>query len=140
MRKFGLALLVFLIVAVFAANAEISTDTVREWVELGLGEGETITNLELEDKTFSVTVDLSGVKELYPGYITDLATDRASSITDQLLEHEEFDDEWEIMYLKFENVGYFFFTKDDIEVNDYDMRYIDVYDENYNSLINTDGT
>ena len=139
MRKFGLALLVFLIVAVFAANAEISTDTVREWVELGLGEGETITNLELEDKTFSVTVDLSGVKELYPGYITDLATDRASSITDQLLEHEEFDDEWEIMYLNFENVGYFFFTKDDIEVNDYDMRYIDVYDENYNSLINTDG-
>ena len=139
MRKLGLALLVFLIVAVFAANAEISTDTVREWVELGLGEGETITNLELEDNTFSVTVDLSGVKELYPGYITDLATDRASSITDQLLEHEEFDDEWEIMYLKFENVGYFFFTKDDIEVNDYDMRYIDVYDENYNSLINTDG-
>lgn len=140
MRRIALSLLLLALLAVFStASAATSPDTIREWIDGGIGKGETITSVELDDNTLSIAVDLGSVDELYPGYITDLATDRASSITDDLLDHPELDAEWEIIYLNFENVGYFFFTKDDIEKNEYDMRYMNVYDENYNSRITPEG-
>ena len=140
MRKISLLLLFLVLLAVLTiANAEASPDAIREWIDGDVGEGETITGVELDDNTLSVVVDLGSVDELYEGYIIDLATDRASSITDTLLDHPELDAEWEIIYLNFENVGYFFFTKDDIEINEYNMRYMNVYDDDYNSRITTDG-
>lgn len=140
MRRLPLVLLALALSAVIVcANAETSVDVIRGWVEEGLGQGETITRLELDDSILSVGVDLGTVDELYDGYIIDLATDRASSITDGLLDHSEFDAEWETIYINFENIGYFFFTKDDIETNEYDMRYMNVYDADYNSRITRDG-
>lgn len=140
MRKVTLALFLAALLAIFTtASAETSVDTIREWVSEGIGVGETITNVELDERVVSVAVDISNVKELYPGYMTDLATDRASSITDVLLDHEEFDAEWDIIYIDIEKVGYFFFTKDDIKTNEYNMRYMNVYDEDYNSRITVYG-
>lgn len=140
MKRLTMISLFLMLVLVFAvANAETSPDAIREWIDGDVGEGETITSVELADNTLSVVVELGSVNELYDGYIIDLATDRASSITDTLLDHPELDAEWEIIYINFENVGYFFFTKDDIETNEYNMRYMNVYDDEYNSRITTDG-
>lgn len=140
MKKTLTTILLLALLALFTtAYADTSADTIFEWIDGAIGEGEVITNVELNERTLSVVVDLSQVDELYPGFTIDLATDRASSITDDLLDHPDFDAEWDSINIIFENIGYFSFTKDDIETNEYDMRYMNVYDDDYNSRIVVDG-
>lgn len=133
------ALVAILLVASLVLGAfaygETSIETITEWVEGGLGIDEQITEVTLVDRVLTIDVDLSNVDELYPGYITDLATERASSITDNILDSTDFDAEWDSINIGFSDIGYFVFTKDDIETNEYDMRYMNVYDEEYNSRI-----
>ena len=140
MKKVLLSVVVILtLVACAIAHADTPIDTITEWVSGGIGEGESITSITLEDNRLAITVDLSGVDEMYPGYLVDLATERASSITDIILEHEDFDAEWDTIHIEYPKIGYFDLTKDDIETNEYDMRYMNVYDADYNSRIVTVG-
>jgi hypothetical protein len=118
----------FLFVSV-VASAETSIDTIRSWIDLGIGEGEIITDVSLDDRILSVYIDLLGTDEKYPGWYADLADIRTSSITDELLNHKEFDDEWDILFFNYKGVGAGVYSKLDIRVNEYDMRYIEVYND-----------
>ena len=136
MRKAVLSVAFVLALIICAcAFAETSTDTIKEWIDEGVGEGETITDVSLDDRILAITVDLGEVEELYDGYIIDLATERASSITDTLLDHDDFDAEWDNILLMFTDVGYFDLNKNDIETNEYDLRFMNVYNDDYSSRI-----
>lgn len=134
MKKF-LFTVVLLLAFCMIAHADTSIDTISEWVNDGIGENESVLSIALDERILRIEIDLSGVDEMYPGYLVDLATDRTSSITDIILDNPEFDAEWDEMHIAYPNVGYFNLTKDDIEINEYDMRYMNVYDEDYNSTI-----
>ncbi len=136
--KRTLAVILCLLLMICAAHAETALDTIMGFVRNGLGEKAEVVKVELEDRTLSIIVDMSPIDSLYDGFYADLTTDYAASVTDELLNHRELDDEWDIVFIEAVNVGYFFFTKDDIHDDDafgVRMRYFPVYDENYNSLI-----
>jgi len=140
MKKVFLSIMVIMTLFVCAiARAETPVSTITEWVNDGIGEGESILSITLEDNVLAISIDLSGVEELYPGYLLDLATDRTASITDTILEHEDFDAEWDKIHIEYPKTGFFILTKDDIEINEYGMRFMNVYDDEYNSRITTAG-
>lgn len=95
--------------------------TVREWVDQGLGIGETVSNLLLENRTLSMSINL-GSGGILP--LEDLAESRVSSITDEILNHTEFDSEWDKIVISFTDVRDYIFTKDDIISSSYG-RYFD---------------
>ena len=104
------------------AETSSALDPVREWIDKGLGIGEIVSNLKLENRTLSMTINL-GSGGIIP--IEDLAESRASSITDEILDHEEFDSEWDKIVISFTGVRDYTFTKDDIITNSLGMRYFD---------------
>lgn len=128
-----LLLLAFTVCAV--ASAATSADTITEWIDGSIGADDVLKRAELDGAVLDIVVDISGVDELYDGYFIDYATDRASSITDELLDHPEFDAEWDSILIEFPDVGYFAFSKDDIKTNEYNMRYMEVYNDDYSSRI-----
>lgn len=132
------AVILCLLLLMCAAHAEAPLDTILGFVRNGLAEKAEVVKCDLDDRTLSIVVDMSPVEPLYDGFYADLTTDYAASVTDELLNHRELDDEWDIVFIEAVNVGYFFFTKDDIHDDDafgVRMRYFPVYDDNYNSLI-----
>lgn len=124
-----IAAVVAISVAFVSTAAEVPAETIENWIAEGIGEGESITSVTLDDRVLSISVDLSGAEELYPGYLAELADIRTSSITDELLDHEELDADWDILFFSYEGIGVGFYTKDDIRVNEYGLRYIEVYNE-----------
>ena len=134
MKRLLVIVLCLLLIA-FSAYAETALDTINDIIQLGVGEGMEITRIELDDRTLSIVVDFSNVDPRFSDILPDLATGVASGITDELLDHEELDSEWDIIFIEVIDVGYFFFTKDDITLNEYNMRYMKVYDDDFNSRI-----
>lgn len=121
------SILIALSFVLCTATAETSVETILSWIADDVGEGEAISNVTLIDRVLSVYIDLSGAEELYPGYLADLADIRTSGITDTLLDHEDFDAEWDALFFSYEGIGTGTYTKADITVNEYGLRYIDVY-------------
>ena len=134
MKNF-ISIILCLLLLLCAARAEAPLDTINDIFRYGIGDGMELTKIDLDDRTLSIHVDLSNLDPRFSGMLPDFATDVASGITDELLDHEELDDEWDIVFIEFTDVGYFFFTKDDIALNEYNMRYMKVYDDDFNSRI-----
>ena len=128
-------ILVLALMLTVSALAETPIETVTEWIDGGIGIGETVTSVTLEGGTLDITIDLGEYEELYEGYSVEFASDRASSITDAILENEDFDAEWDSIVIHFDGIGKIALSKEDIEYNDYGMRYLNVYDEDYQPRI-----
>ena len=90
-----------------------------------LGENESFTQITLNDKNVYIAVDLSMAK---PSLLTlaMLAENRTASITDAFLEIYEYDDLWDSVTVDFGDIGTVTFFKNDILVNEYNMRYFDI--------------
>lgn len=89
-----------------------------------VGDGEHIASVTLDDKVLKIVVDLSHA-DLGFLSIDDLAYSRASSITDEILNHSELDSSWDRINLDFGTTGRIEIGKDAIKTNEYGMRYMD---------------
>ena len=90
-----------------------------------VGDDEYITSITLNDRILNVAVDLSHA-DLGFLSIDDLAYSRASSITDEILNHSELDSSWDRINLDFGTTGRIEIGKDAIKTNEYGMRYMDL--------------
>lgn len=90
-----------------------------------VGSDEYITSVTLNDKVLKIVVDLSHA-DLGFLSIDDLAYSRASSITDEILNHSELDSSWDRINLDFGTTGRIEIGKDAIKTNEYGMRYMDL--------------
>ncbi len=87
-----------------------------------IGEGESITDVKLNDKDLCIQVDISdGDTSILT--LDDLAISRTSSITDDILGLEDYDELWETITVDFGNIGKITNSKADIETNEYGLRY-----------------
>lgn len=94
-------------------------DQVTEAIQGGIGEGESITGVSLNDENVLITVDLSQVDPA-PLTMEDLALSRVGSITDAFLEITDYDDLWTSVTIDFgSDIGKVTCYKDDIESNGY---------------------
>ena len=84
--------------------------------------GETIKNVTFENKVLTVSVDIS---EADPSPLTYdmLAESRAGSITDAILDLEEYFDLWESITIDFGKIGKISVNKSDAEKNEYGLAY-----------------
>ena len=96
---------------------------VTEKIQGGIGDGESITGVSLNDGNVLITVDLSQVDPA-PLTMEDLALSRVGSITDDFLDITDYDDLWTSVTIDFgSDIGKVTCYKDDIEKNEYGMRY-----------------
>jgi phenylpyruvate tautomerase PptA (4-oxalocrotonate tautomerase family) len=94
-------------------------DQVTKAIQGGIGEGESITGVSLNDENVLITVDLSQVDPA-PLTMEDLALSRVGSITDAFLEITDYDDLWTSVTIDFgSDIGKVTCYKDDIESNGY---------------------
>lgn len=84
-------------------------------------EGESITDVVLNNRDLHVTVDLSNA-DLTFLTVKDLAISRASSITDEILDLSDYDDLWDTITVDFGDIGKIVCSKDDVTENEYGMR------------------
>lgn len=131
-----LATLLCISVSVFAETGDAVgiVEEVFAWVEGDVGITEEIVSIAYEGRALVIVVDLGEVEEVYDGQMLDLAADRTSAITDDILEHDEIDSTWDAVVVSFENVGLFVLTKEDIEDSEYG-RYFNIYNEDYSYRI-----
>lgn len=123
------------------ADSDISPEsfvsTVEEAIQGAVGSDEYITDVALTGGTLTVSVDLSKADTtILP--LEDLAVSRASSITDDFLELEEYDDLWNKIVIDFGDIGSVSRTSNDIIENEYGMRYFEIY--GLDSDLSTDKT
>ena len=90
------------------ATKSTSTDEfikeVNGAAENGIGEGESITGVELKNRDLCVYVDLSMIDPA-PLTMAQLAESRVSSITDSILEITEYDNLWDTITIDFGDIG-----------------------------------
>ena len=80
-------------------NEEISLDEIKEIIKGDVGQGEQITNTSFDGKTIVIDIDLgTPPNNIKP---KDLASNRYSSISDDLLEYNF----WNVLTVNFKNVG-----------------------------------
>lgn len=102
-------------------------EEITEALDGSVGENEKITNVSIsDDKDLTITVDLSQAE--VPFDLSDLAITRAGSITDNILDHEEYDKYWDTIIVDFGEIGAVTRSKKDIVENDYGMRCFEIYD------------
>ncbi len=99
-----------------------------------VGEGESIADVVLSNGDLRVVVDMSNADPA-PLTLADLAWSRAGSITDAILEFEEYDVLWETVTLDFGEAGKVTCSISDVASNEYG-RYFPA--ELFNSLIGLD--
>lgn len=88
---------------------------------------ESISNIVLTDDILTISVDLSKVYTIISIPSEDLAIAQASSITDAILELEQYDEFWNEIIIDFGDVGFISRTKDDIvEDEHYGFRYFEI--------------
>ena len=104
-----------------------SIEEITESLDGTVGENEKITNVSIgAGKELTITVDLSQAE--VPFDLSDLAITRAGSITDNILDHEEYDKYWDTIIIDFGEVGTVTRSQKDIIENDYGMRCFEIYD------------
>lgn len=113
------------------ADTDISPESfvnaVEEAIQGAVGSDEYITDVALTGGTLTVSVDLSKADTtILP--LEDLAVSRASSITDDFLELEEYDNLWNKIVIDFGDIGSVSRTSNDIIENEYGMRYFEIYE------------
>lgn len=86
--------------------------------ENDVGENEMITSIQFEEGKLVVNVDISS-SDPAPFTYADIAGSRASSITDTILDHPEFDKYWTSVIVDFEDIGYYEGDKSMIVETDY---------------------
>lgn len=103
------------------SESEEFVQEVKTAIEGQVGDGEEITDVQLDGDGLVVFVDISGAS--IPSGISigldDLAKSRFSSITDKILELDRYDDIWETITVDFGDVGRITCGKRDIEESDY---------------------
>lgn len=113
------------------ADSDISPEsfvsTIEEAIQGAVGSDEYITDVALTDDTLTISVDLSKADTtIVP--LEDLAVSRASSITDDFLELEEYDNLWNKIVIDFGDIGSVSRTSNDIIENEYGMRCFEIYE------------
>lgn len=114
------------------ADTDISPETFVSAVEEAIqgavnSSDEHITNVDLTDSTLTISVDLSEADTtIVP--LEDLAVVRAQSVTDVILDLEQYDDLWNKIVVDFGDVGLVSRTSDDIIENEYGMRCFEIYE------------
>lgn len=91
---------------------------VKETIQGQVGENEYITDVILEGGDLCVFVDFSKADPA-PLTIEDLAIHRTVSITDKILEFEEYDTLWNTITVNFGDIGSIKNGKDNIDSNEY---------------------
>lgn len=89
-----------------------------------IGNDEEITNITLENEILSIFVELSNSQPKV-GTLHNLADNRVSSITDEILNHEDFDTYWNIIVIDFGDIGTQTCNKSMIQDDGYG-RYFDI--------------
>jgi len=109
-------------------SPETFVSTVKEAIQGAVNSSdEHITDVDLTDGTLIISIDLSEADTtIVPS--EDLAVIRAQSITDNILEFEQYDDLWNKIVIDFGNVGLISRTSDDIIENEYGMRCFEIYE------------
>ena len=92
--------------------------TVKAAVQGQVGENELIKDVVLENKDLKVYVDLTKTDPA-PLTVEDLAITRTTSITDKILELEEYDALWHTIIVDFGKIGSIKNGKENIESNEY---------------------
>lgn len=109
-------------------GAEQFIEKVKEKADGAIGkENETITDIKLNNKNLTVYVDISKT-DPSPLTYEQLAESRTSSITDAILELEEYYDLWESITIDFGKIGKSKNNKSDIEKNEYGSAYFPLED------------
>ncbi|MDH5160355.1 hypothetical protein [Heyndrickxia oleronia] len=110
------------------SDSPIDTKNVEEIIENGLGEGDKIVSVSVKDGELKAVIELTP-SELFS--IEDLAISRYSSVSDELLSHEG----WEQLTIEFQNVGIISMNRSEKETNELDMDYFPtaVIEEKLNS-------
>lgn len=98
---------------------------VKSVIQDQIGENESIKNIELKNNNLTIYVDLSQVDPA-PLTLEMLAENRTCSITDAILELDEYDSLWNTITIDFGDIGSITNSKDDIKTNEYGMRYFDI--------------
>lgn len=125
-----------------ASDIDISPETfvssVEESIQGAVSSDEHITDVDLTDDKLTISVDLSEADTTTIS-LEDLAVSRASSITDTILDFEQYDDFWNEITIDFGDVGLVRRTKEDITENEYGMRYFEIYELDSDSINQTSG-
>ena len=109
-------------------GAEQFIEKVKEKADGAIGkENETITDIKLNNKNLTVYVDISKA-DPSPLTYEQLAESRTSSITDAILELQEYYDLWESITIDFGKIGKSKSNKSDIEKNEYGSAYFPLED------------
>lgn len=91
-----------------------------------IGSDERFTGVTLNGKNVTFTIDISEADtSILP--LKYIAESRTGSVTDAFLEITEYDDLWDSVTVDFGNTGAVTLYKNDIEVNEYNMRYFDSF-------------
>ena len=88
-----------------SANPDNLLDDVRKAIDGELGSGESFIDVTLDGKTIVITADLSGANVPNGFEIVDIAANRASGITDRILELDQYSDLWDYVTVDFGSVG-----------------------------------
>lgn len=91
-------------------------EDVKAAIQDAIGEGEAIASVVLENNDLCVYVDFSKADPA-PLTMEDLALSRASSITDAILELQDYDSLWETITVDFGETGHITNSKADIQTN-----------------------
>lgn len=103
MKKLILALLIAVVVSSgVSASDEEFVSVVTEAVQDDVGEGETITDVKLSERVLTIYVDLA---DDYPISRRDVMISRVGSITDSVLELEQYDSFWDKVAVDFGEDG-----------------------------------
>lgn len=100
---------------------------VKSAAENGIGEGESITDVALENGVLTISVDLSGADTSLLS-LDDIAYTRVGSITDEVLDLDDAYDLWNAIILDFGPEGIATFDKSDAEDGPVG-RYFDYQDD-----------
>jgi len=104
-------------------EAEEYLKKIKEKLPGAIGENnETIKSVKLKNKALTVSVDISKA-DPSPLTYEMLAESRAGSITDAILDLEEYFDLWETITIDFGKIGKVKATKSDVEKNEYGLSY-----------------
>lgn len=91
--------------------------TVKLAIRNDIGEGESISDIKLENSDLCIYVDLGGNDTILA--MKDIAFSRTSSITDSILELYQYDHLWDSITVDFGKLGKIVNKKDNIESNEY---------------------
>lgn len=127
-----------LLLAAFPALGEVDMEALADYLRGKLLDGTELVSVELDERVLSVVAALGYDKELYSDYLTFLAGRAADVITDGILSRAELEGEWDLIFLDITDVGYYFFTPDDIWTDEQGVRHVPLFDDDGNSLIATD--